>query len=69
MTGSHNRTRAIARLAKLMVMCERYRYLPGLEELGQRLRAHPRTIRRDLEALEEAGIAVPQRLDQYEEVA
>ena len=66
--GRSNRKQIVTRLAKLLAMCQRYRYLPPLDELGQRLRAHPRTIRRDLEALEEAGIVVPQRLDQLEEV-
>lgn len=65
--GEGNRKQIVTRLAKLMAMCERYRFLPGLDELGMRLRVHPRTVRRDLEALEEAGIVVPQRLDQYEE--
>lgn len=69
MTGQHNRARIVARLARLIAMCQSHRYLPTLEELSGQLQVNPRTIRRDLNAIEGAGIPVPPRLDQYREVA
>ena len=68
MTGHDSRCRIVYRLARLMVLCQSYRRLPTLNELGRQLRAHPRTIRRDLDALEYAGVRVPLRLDQYKDV-
>lgn len=67
--NSETRKRIIVRLVKLMAMCESYQYLPTLDELGSQFRVNPRTVRRDLEAIEEAGVPVPPRLDQREELA
>ena len=48
------------RLAALIALCQSgRRYLPPLSELAVQHQCSKRTIRRDLEALEAAGIAVP----------
>jgi len=49
----------VRRLARLMVLCETRRVLPSLQDLAQELGVHPRTIRRDLAVLSEAGWPVP----------
>lgn len=69
MTGPDNRGRIVYRLARLMVLCQSYRYLPTLDQMAGQLKANTRTIRRDLAALEYAGVPVPPRIDQYEEAS
>lgn len=65
------RKRIVVRLARLMTLCAQHRVaLPSLPRLGLLLGCSQRTVRRDLEALEEAGIAVPAwRLNEKEEAA
>lgn len=52
-----------AQLVRVLLLAKRLQYLrqqPSLTELARYYNVHTRTIRRDLEALEEAGWPVPQ---------
>ena len=53
-----SRLRMVTRLARLYVLSQESRYIPRLDDLSVRLGASTRTIRRDLEALERAGVPV-----------
>lgn len=54
------RIRAVQRLAALIETCRTARgYLPPLRELAKRHGCCARTIRRDLEAMEAAGLRLP----------
>lgn len=57
----YQRKHVIVRLAKMLLICQSRRwYMPPLAQLAAEHRCSVRTIRRDLEALEEAGVMVPQ---------
>ena len=47
--GKHAR-----RLVQLILLAQRHRYVPDVETLAREHGVHPRTIRRDLEAIESA---------------
>jgi predicted DNA-binding transcriptional regulator YafY len=59
----------IVRLLKLSRRLEGARYAPNLLELAHEFGVCERTIRRDLECLEEAGIRVPKWRDEYRKSA
>ena len=60
-TNGRQRKRVIRRLVSLMELCRAHRcYLPPLPELAREFQCNERTIRRDLEAMEECGLRVPQ---------
>ena len=65
------RKRVIVRITRLMALCQAYRVaLPSLPHMAALLGCSTRTVRRDLEALEEAGITVPAwRLYEKDEAA
>ena len=56
---SARRNHALVRMAKLMKVCLSYRVLPPLSDLAVELGCHPRTVRRTLEAMQEAHLPVP----------
>ena len=48
-------------MVSLMELCRAHRcYLPPLPDLAREFQCNERTIRRDLEAMEECGLRVPQ---------
>lgn len=49
------------RLVELIRLLDAYRYMPSNEQLADRLRVHPRTVRRYVTALQDAGWPVPQK--------
>lgn len=53
------RNHALVRMAKLLQVCLTRRVLPPLSELAAELGCHPRTVRRTLEAMQEAHLPVP----------
>lgn len=56
-----SRGQSLIRVLKLARRLERVKTCPMLQVLAEEFKVHPRTIRRDLEALEQAGWRVPQR--------
>ena len=58
MNGTRNE--GIRRLLHLARRLEHAHYAPSLVELAREFRVNPRTIRRDLELLEDVGCHVPQ---------
>jgi predicted DNA-binding transcriptional regulator YafY len=66
MTTTENRCRLVRRLAALMRYCEGRRYAINLRGVARGLGVCERTIRRDLEALEQAGWPVPRWRDEQE---
>ena len=53
------RARTLRRVLTLARYLQPLRYAPPLRDLATALGVHPRTIRRDLEALEEVGWPLP----------
>ena len=53
------RSDTLVRVLKLQRLLDGRRYAPTLRVLAKMFGVHPRTIRRDLMALEEAGWPVP----------
>lgn len=58
--GAVGRGAALVRALKLMRRLEGCRTAPALKVLANEFAVHERTIRRDLEAIEEAGWPLPQ---------
>lgn len=63
MTG---RGGSLLRVLRLLRRVEGARYAPPLADLAREFEVSDRTIRRDLELLEEAGFAVPKYRDEYQ---
>lgn len=57
-----NRRKMTVRLVRLMALCHTRRTLPTLQDMARELGCCQKTVRRDLEAFEEAHIPVPPRL-------
>lgn len=57
--GWKGRNEIATRLATLLRIAVRCRLLPPLRELARELEVHPRTVKRDLAALEAARVVLP----------
>ena len=57
--GWKGRNEIAIRLATLIRLAVSRRWLPPIPELARELAVHPRTVKRDLAALEAAGVVRP----------
>lgn len=55
------RARLIVRIARLILFLNGRRHMPDVQTLAAQLGVTPRTLYRDLAALEEAGMVLPRR--------
>lgn len=61
-----NRSALVRRLAMVLLYTAKRRYAPDVKCLARGLHVSERTIRRDLEALEDAGWPMPKWRDRQE---
>jgi predicted DNA-binding transcriptional regulator YafY len=57
---------SLRRVLALLCRVQAMRYAPDLRELAREFNVTDRTIRRDLELLEEVGFRVPRWRDEYQ---
>lgn len=57
--GWKGRNEIAIRLATLMRIMASRRWMPRLQDLARELQVHPRTVRRDLAALQAAQVPLP----------